>query len=235
MAIKADIRVTPKTRYALPISDDLASEWIQDMSAPVGPIVPGFRYWELDESRKMDRDENITGYQQRAWEFYWSSRIGLELRRPALGLGTGGIPSPFMLTTDKYCGESPCEARYGINAYPMMRLDADTPPYPFFDGKIGGVVSNHLFEHLHNQEAALQEWFRITMYGGYICILQPHVPRSMRGQIDPTHVTEWTADDFYHWFMGLALPPFEIMEHNTLDNEFSFETVLKKISKDGAA
>jgi len=134
----------------------------------------------------MSRPENICGYVQRAWEFYHAIKYGVQVGGIVLGLGTGGVGAPSMLTTDKFCGESPHPIRYqNPNGNSHMRLDADTEPWPFFEEKFNAVLSNHFFEHASNQEAVLRESLRVVKHGGIVAILQPDMTFSQRGSIDP--------------------------------------------------
>ena len=84
------------------------------------------------------------------------------------------------------------------------------------------------------QQDVLLEAFRVLLPDGYICIIQPDMTFSRRGGIDPTHTTEWSADEFLLWLQGDFATAceskygFEIYAHNTLGNSFSFDTVLRK-------
>lgn len=204
----------------------------QNISHEVIERVPGFRWWECAEDRKMNRSPNICGYVQRAWDFYWSIKLGIETGSVCVGIGTGAVGAPGVVTTDKYCGESPHLGRYpNPNAYSMLTLDADQP-WPFHTATLGGVIMDHSFEHFHNQTLALQEAYRCIKPGGAVCILQPCMAYNGRGTIDPTHTTEWAADAFLaHLESLLAQPEFEgarIIAHNLIDTAFSFDTVIQK-------
>ena len=191
--------------------------------------VPGFRWWSVDDSRKMSLPVNICGHVQRAWDFYCSIRFGIQMGNVGLGIGTGGIGAPGILTTDKYCGESPHPVRYpSANGYSHMTLDADSAQWPYHDNQFGCVIFDHSFEHLANQETAVREAYRIIKPQGAVCILQPCMAYNRRGTIDPTHTTEWAADQFLEWVTGLNLDNAKILTHNLIQTEFSFETVIQK-------
>jgi len=202
-------------------------EITRDCSAEVIDYVPGFRYWEMDaRARKMDHPDNLTGYQQRAFDFYWTIRHGTQRGKIFLGLGTSNTIPPSSLGTDKFCGVPP-HASYGPEyGYPHLRADADEE-LPFFTGVFAGVTANHVFEHLGCQEKALREMFRVTASGGYICMVLPDMTYMEKGTIDPTHHREFTADEFWAWMTGLKLPNYEVIEFNTFDNGFSFNVVLR--------
>ena len=192
-------------------------------------VVPGLRYWAMDEHRKMSRPDNVCGNQQRAFEFYWCLRA-LEMGRPALSVGAGAIGASNSLTTHKYCGRPPENdgGRYGAGyGFSCMEIDADEM-WPFHDKQFGAVFFNHSFEHLNEQGRALREALRVLVPGGYACVLQPDMTFMRRGDIDPTHTTEWAADAFWQYLreMRREAGGFDVHAHNTLDNDFSFDTVL---------
>jgi len=197
--------------------------------------VPGFKYWALCDDRKMDRPNNICGHQQRAFDFYWSIRCGVQRGKLTLGIGTGSCISPGQFGIDRFCGlmeeadNKDCYPEYiKDNGFPHLMLDADEP-LPFFDNKFAAVISNHSLEHLNYQEQALKEWFRVTEEEGYICIITPDMTFNQRGCVDPTHTHEFSVDEFWNWINSIQdLPAFEIVALNTLDNAFSFDAVLQK-------
>jgi len=205
----------------------------ENWSSPVLSFVPGFRYWELDERRKMNRPDNVCGYQQRAFDFYWAIRAGVSVGQVMLGVGSTNIPGPCVLGTDKYHGEdTPDPERYGLlYGFPHLHMDAEEN-FPFFAGMFGGCIANHVLEHLtpEKQEHVLREMLRVTRTGGVVCIVMPDMTFSRRGSIDPTHHCEWGADGYLQFLDSLKeiedFPPFEVVEHNTFDNAFSFNTVL---------
>jgi SAM-dependent methyltransferase len=215
----------------LPYTEEQLRNMVRRIADNVMDHVPLLRWWAIDDRRKMNRPDNVCGYVQRAWDFYWSIRLGIHECNIVLGVGTGGIGAPCMLTTDKYCGTSPNLERYpNPNGYPHMFLDADAAQWPFYDSQFGGVLFNHSFEHLANQQTALEEALRITKPGGCVCILQPCMAFNARGTIDPTHTTEWSADAFIDWVLGTESieKRCTVVTHNLLDTAFSFETVLRK-------
>lgn len=217
-------------REPLAFTDAQLANLTKNISHQVIELIPGFHWWEVGAERKMNRPVNICGHVQRAWDFYWSIRLGIQTGNIVLGIGTGGVGAPGMFTTDKFCGESPHEIRYpSANAHSHATLDADGD-WPYHDGKFGGVVFNHSFEHLHKQAWALREALRVTRSGGYVCILQPCMAFNEPGTIDPTHTKEWAADEFYDFLQtdNAGKDTFDIVTHNMIDTAFSFETVLRK-------
>lgn len=228
----ANIKIDHFDRAPLMYDDKVLAYLTRHFSDAEILKVPGFRYWELGEERKMDRPDNICGYQQRAFEFYWSTRCAAQEGLIMLGVGTGSIGAPGMLTTDLFNGESPHRERYpSNNGFSHLKADAQDLS-TFYPCKFAGVVANHVIEHLQDTEKAVREWLRVTRPGGYVCIIQPDMAFNGRGTIDPTHVNERSADEFYRELVAWGLVDTQIsalVEHNTLDNAFSFNTVLRKI------
>lgn len=230
----ANIRVSEHFDHAPLIFDDVQlAAMTANISGEVIRYVPGFRWWECDERRRMNIPNNYCGHVQRAWNFYWSIRLGCQVGNVVLGIGCGGVGAPGELPTDKFCGVSPHLGRYSDTyAHSHMTMDADAE-WPFHDNKFGGVVFNHSFEHLANQDHALREALRVTRQGGAVCILQPCMAYNRRGTIDPTHTQEWGADAFLRHVVALCnagtLGAVRVITHNILDTAFSFETVLEKL------
>lgn len=212
----------------LPFTDEQLISLCERYSLPCLEHVPRLKYWECDDGRRMSSSLNFCGHQQRAFDLYWSLRMFWE-HGHSLSIGSGGVGAPGCLHTDKYCGVTPENdgGRYGDDyAFSMMTLDADGP-WPFHNKQFGGVMLDHSYEHLANQDSALSEAVRVTKTDGYVCIIMPDMTFSKRGTIDKTHTTEWCADGFFRYVSarceGLNA---EVIEHNTFDNDFSFNTVL---------
>lgn len=232
MAETSEIIVDRFDKQPLKFNDADLEMLTQFYKNDVIELVPGFQYWGMNERRKMNRPDNICGYQQRAFEFYWAVRGCVQMCKMGLSLGSGGIGSPGVFTTDKFNGEIPNQEMYNNNQNSMMEINADVVPYPFLDGVFGIVVLNHSLEHFNNQLDVLRECLRIMVHDGYICMIQPDMSFMGRNCTDPTHTREYCADEFYNLLeelrkMDKAIP-FEIVEHNTFDNAFSFNTVLQR-------
>lgn len=222
------IRVDPQSRPPVIFTDDQIRTMTESWSSPVIGVVPGLRYWELGENRKMCYSENITGHQQRAFDWYWTLALA-SIGQVVLGIGTSTAVGPNAIGTDYYCGTDAFGKEIG---YPHIKVDAEAE-LPFFTKTFGGVMANHVIEHLHNQELAVAEWLRVTRKGGYVMIITPDMTFSARGCVDKTHVREWGCDAFFHWLTGSGgprsvstCPDFDVIEYNTLDNRFSFNAVL---------
>jgi SAM-dependent methyltransferase len=175
----------------------------------------------------MSLKDNKCGFQQRAFDFYWSIREGFLRGRCCLAIGSTNCASPGTLGTDKYADGTHPE--YGGDyAPPAFRLDADERPYPFYDERFGVVMMNHVIEHLQDPMAAVRESYRLLKQNGVLCIITPDMAFNDRGVIDKTHTEEFAADDFYEQVNNLNLHQMKWESFNTLDNHFSFEAVIRK-------
>lgn len=203
----------------------MAAPW----SSSVIGAVPGFRYWDIPDGRqRMSQSENCCGDQQRAFDFYWAIRCGVQQGGILLGVGSTTIAGPATFGTDKNCGVSP-HARYGSEyGYPHMYMDADVP-FPFYDKQFFGCACNHAIEHMRNPAFTVAEMLRVTRPGGMVCIITPDMAYSARGNIDPTHTVEFAADEFWDMLHSdYPFPEFDVFEFNTLANDFSFNVVLQR-------
>ena len=217
---------------ALDFTEEQLAKMTRNHENSVISYVPGFRYWACGEGRKMNQSDNFCGHQQRAFEFYWALRA-LQDCAPAVSVGAGAIGAPNTITTDKYNGRPPENdgGRYGAGyGFSCMEMDADEV-WPFHDKQFGAVFFNHSFEHLRDQSSALAEALRVLKTDGWVCIIMPDMTYSGRGCIDPTHTREWSGDEFLAWLRegNSEWAPFVVETHNTLDNAFSFDTVLRRV------
>lgn len=209
---------------------DMCRRWSDEAM----PFCPNLHYWAMDARRHMSRPDNTTGYQQRAFDFYWTIRT-LLAGGITLGIGTTPCHGPGVLGTDKYImGERPdgdSTQRYGpYGASPHFRMDAQET-FPFIDGMFQCVMSNHVIEHLDRPWFSVREMFRVVEVGGHVCMITPDMAYCGR-RFDPTHRYEFSVDQFHEELMHHTaegwFPPYEIVSLNTLDNSFSFEAVLKR-------
>lgn len=226
----SSIVVDQADKEQLPFDDATLKLLSEKCADSVVDNIPGLRYWEVGERCKMKYSDNLCAAQQQAFSLYWIFKHAIRRGRIFLDIGSGGIFLPATLSTDKYNGLPPSEEYGSTYDYSHMQLDADKE-LPFFSNIFAGVNANHSFEHLRFQERALKEWLRVTEPGGYVCIVTPDMTFIPRGEIDKTHTREFCADELYRFITELDLPPHEIVEFNTFDNEFSVNVVLRKGSE----
>lgn len=222
------IRVVPDFT-PLRYSDEELRAMTRHWSAETVDIIPGFRYWETGVVRRMDQAYNQCGHHQRAFDFYWSIRAGVQEGGVCLGVGTTSVAGPAVLGTDKYYGKAtPDQDRYGSDyGYPYFSMDANQE-FPFFPLQFFGAAANHVLEHVQDIFFTLGEMLRVVRKGAPVWFIMPDMTYSARGAVDPTHTREWSADEFFYALDEKLdqLPPFDVLSWNTLDNAFSFDGVL---------
>lgn len=91
---------------------------------------------------------------------------------------------------------------------PDQVVDLDEVPWPWPDGSVTKIVANHVFEHLEDIEATLQECERILKPGG---LLVTRWPVGVDASADPDHKRVWTwrTPEMYcgdrHWDVDVGL------------------------------
>ncbi|MCL5960698.1 MAG: class I SAM-dependent methyltransferase [Chloroflexi bacterium] len=93
---------------------------------------------------------------------------------------------------------------------------------PFKDETMDTVIASHVLEHIGDTREALSEWLRILKPGGHLCLLIPDA-RWTAGR-DPTHVHEWTSEDFRREWADR----YHTVQFDTLHNYWSFDWVVEK-------
>ena len=202
------------------------------------------------------RPDNVCGHTQRAFLNYWGIQSFLETGLLGLELGSAGVADLFCLTTDHIAtGQAPI---YGGH-YQGVQLALDaTDLSQFGSNSFGCVINNHLVEHLPcklsvrpalSQEGKYhlacpgtelidifdQHWLRIIKPGGYLCMIIPderpaRKVNSSTLYYDQSHQHFFFPEEFKRNIIDQLKTPVEIVKFDTLKNEFSFETVLRKCS-----
>jgi len=203
--------------FKLLTADDLATGEIYKI---VLKYFPGFNYNCCAEPERLDyrRSDNVTGYQQRAFLIYWATEWCGKKNENGIEFGSGGIFEPYVINTDIRPG-----------SHMLLNCESRDDLKQFEDNKFNLIVSSHVIEHLSCDIEQLfrKEWLRILKPGGIIAGI---LPDSRYGDVmsyDPEHKQCWTAHEFRALLekMGDVL---ELMEIDTLNNNFSFNFVVKK-------
>lgn len=182
-------------------------------------LVPNIDPVRLDYRRA----DNIVGFQQRCFILYWCLK-GAENGGIGVDMGCGSVVDPYCLGIDKYGrGE---KDDYGGECKPHIVLRADKP-LPFESGSFDFLVSNHSLEHMSDTEWTLREWIRIVKPRGILAIIMPDATYGSTGD-EHHHAVSWTAEDFKKEVLDDLKDLVEIIEFNTLSNNFSMNCVLKK-------
>ena len=200
-----------------------------------------------------DKSNNITGHQQRSWLCYYASRSFVEQRIISIDLASAGVNMPFCLSTD-IVGNKERPFYGGIMSGVQIKIDANDLSI-FGDDSFGAVLGNHCLEHMHcnklkgneTQEDKLaiscngaeladlldNHWLRIIRPGGYLAQIFPsEVPcRRVNSSSlfhDPTHNHFLFPDTFKRMVLDRLKTPVEIIEFDTLNNNFSINLALRK-------
>jgi SAM-dependent methyltransferase len=105
---------------------------------------------------------------------------------------------------DLACGQNKTEGFVGVDASPCEGVDIvhdlTVAPWPFEDGSVDEVVSNHFVEHLDGEQQMLffNELWRILKVGGTARIVTPNGWHSRAWQ-DPTHKRPIVPEVFYYY------------------------------------
>lgn len=192
---------------------------------------PKFEWWnsypQFKDRNDMRRPDNLCGYFQRMYESQLSVRKWIESGgTPGISLCTGQAPALFCVTQDKYFGEMHPE--YGGSYHPMVHCDAYKLPFlgsntwPF-------IACNHGLEHIKDTIGALREWIRICQVDGWLMIIMPDANFCGRGGGgDESHESVYSANEFKNDILSQVQDQVFVEDYNTLNNNFSFNVLLRK-------
>lgn len=188
---------------------------------------PDYDYRRPHQPERLifSRPDNITGHQQRAFNVWWSIEKCWKTGSLGLELGSGGVHTPWCLSTDTYATEN--HPIYGGPCRPHMILPAHQR-LPFEDNSFSLILANHVVEHLPGDVTPiLQDWLRVLKSGGVMGLILPDQSFVDVLAIDKDHKHAWTAEQFRQEISPL-LQVAELTEFNGLRNNFSFEIVMVK-------
>lgn len=202
-------------------------------------------YWNQD---------NSVGHQQRGFIMYWALRAFSEHKGLAgLELGGAGVRTPGCLGSD-IVGTGECNS-YDGRRYDNVQLKWDaTNLWAFGTNSLSCVLSSHVVEHLpcssldmnvtsaekmrfgcggYEVASILRDWIRVVTPGGYIAAIIPDErPAQEKGTTtfdhDKTHRHAWTAEQFRANIIPQLLDIADLVQYDTLLNNFSFDFTLRK-------
>lgn len=111
-------------------------------------------------------------------------------------------------------------------------IDLGYPGYdglhlPFPDNSQDAIYSSHCFEHVHNADETLREWFKKVKIGGYIIIVVPHQylyekRLTMPSRYNPYHIKFFTPGKLLS-LIEESLPMNEWRLRHLSDNDKDFD------------
>lgn len=105
----------------------------------------------------------------------------------------------------------------------------DCSDLPFKDETLDFIVGVHTIEHFADTKGVLNEWIRILKVGGYLLLVVPDIrytPSPGSDNHDITHLHEFEPEEFL--LIVKSITGTEIIQYDTLNNEWSFDCVLRK-------
>lgn len=174
----------------------------------------------------FSRPDNITGHQQRAFNVWWAIEQCGKTGGIGLELGSGGVHTPWCLSTDAYATDQ--HPVYGGGCHPHMVIRGDAS-LPFERDSFSLVLANHVVEHLAGDvREHLRDWLRVLKPGGVIAIVLPDQAFVDVLAIDKDHKHAWTAGQFLDQVLEALYETAALEEFDTFKNNFSYNAVLRK-------
>jgi len=228
------------------------------MRAPHPQVMDNFPQYALQSATPQtivdySNPGNVTGHQQRAWLVDWCIRAFLETGTIGVDLGSAGVNMPFCLSTDAIGnGEQPV---YGGEMQGVQLVVDANDLSVFGSNSFGFVIGNHVLEHMacnqlsgHETQAEKfaidckgeeladlidNHWLRIIVPGGYLCHIFPDENPCRRGNSssllhDPTHNHMLSPGRFQRSVLDRLKTPVDVVEFDTLKNNFSINIALRK-------
>lgn len=187
----------------------------EDMNAKI----PGLEYNKVKTS--YFEDNNLVGYQQRAFTLYWIIKEHERTGGAGLDIGCGQVISPFCIGLDYYSGYN--HPQYGGEYWPDTRGLGEI--LPFRNESFDFIISLHSIEHMKNPISTITEWLRVLKHNGKMIIVTPDRKFGPAGDRDHAH--EYTSEELMR--MLNKFPNIRIIEHDTFHNDFSVNSVVEKI------
>lgn len=189
---------------------------------------PDYDYRRPNQPERVifSRPDNITGHQQRTFNVWWAIEQCGKTGSIGLELGSGGVHTPWCLSTDVYATDQ--HPVYGGGCHPHMVLQGDAR-LPFEDGSFNLVLANHVVEHLAGDvRAHLRDWLRVLKPGGVLAVVLPDQQYVDVLAIDRDHKHAWTAGQFHDQVLEALFETATLEEFNTFKNNFSYNAVMRK-------
>ena len=207
----------------------------------VQEFFPGFDYKNPspDVRRRCNMTlgpENVVGHQQRAFSCFWALK---QCGPMDLGLDFGSSKgmTPYCIHVDLH-GHGGVHLFYGGGAYwsDVVGNAGDMGNMSIFPtGGSNLIVSNHSLEHMpvpgdEGVVSLLSGWVGKLRSGGILAMCVPDNDHFDVMGSDKDHKHAWGASNFRPRVLDklLAQGQVEVVDFNTLTNNFSFDVVLRK-------
>lgn len=175
---------------------------------------------EYLERLKFSHPDNLVGHQQRCFNYYWASRKIWVTGLLGVEIGSGGMKTPYCLSTNISIGENNSQTEMIMNGCKL----------PFIDGSVELLLANHVLEHIHQPiEKTLLHWIGKLRLHGVVALIVPDGKYCDVLALDSTHKHSTHSTTFKDSFLAKLSKRIEILEYDTLDNGFSFNIVFRKI------
>ncbi len=190
---------------------------------------PNYDYNRAKQPERVvfSRPDNVTGHQQRAFNIFWAIEQCWKTGGVGLEIGSGGVHTPWCLSTDAYSTDS--HPIYGGGCRPHMVVPGHDLSV-FSDNSFSLILANHVVEHLPGDVAQVfrEHWLRVLKPGGVLAVILPDQTYVDVLAIDRDHKHAWTAAQFRDQVIGQITDLVHEVEWDTLKNNFSYNAVVRK-------
>lgn len=211
------------------------------------PFFPNYDYNNnpvgADRSYKSPR--NAVGHQQRAFNVYWATKMCSPLDL-GIEVGSSRGMTPNCIHVDLY-GDGKTHPFYGGGPYHSDVVQDGSRLSPIFPANTFPLIlSNHSLEHLpglkHEHQhfmpvspddyiiQTLCDWMMRLRSGGILAMIVPDNDYFDVLASDKDHKHAWGHGDFRKRVLDKVLDwsKAELVEYDTLKNDFSFNVVVRK-------
>lgn len=187
----------------------------------------------------MKNPGNMVGHQQRAFSVWWALKCCSPMD---LGIDVGSSRSmtPYCIHVDLY-GTGLPHPYYGGGGYHSdVLLDGSDLSPVFPKNTFPLIVSNHSLEHMPATQfgggdkgiiEVLKQWISTLRQGGILAMIIPDNDHFDVMACDKDHKHAWGHSNFRSRVLDRVIieTGTELVEYDTLKNNFSFNVVLRKI------
>jgi len=175
----------------------------------------------------MRNPGNMVGHQQRAFSVWWALKCCSPLDL-GLDIGSHRGLTPYCIHVDKF-GDGKTHPFYGGSYVADVVASGEAMESVFPRNAFPFINSNHSIEHIPGDTVSiLKSWLSLLRPGGILAMVVPDNAHFDVLASDADHKHAWTAAEFRDRVLS-GLAEAEILEYDTLKNNFSFNAVLRRI------